>query len=105
MKYTKVGPRITDTGIVFPKRQEYLDALTKVVTAGLGLQYFGIYFTGMTMTATGNWAVPDDQDPDGLAQISLDDIFSITQELGFSGQVWLCFDCPYGGLWVLEISK
>ena len=75
MQFTKVCPVAFETDIVYPRRQEYLAALKKVIEASKTNRYFGIYYSGMAMTATGNWAVLDDESDHQVAQITLDDIF------------------------------
>lgn len=67
----------------------------------------------MTHVHTGNWAVLPNKIKEGLDvwerddidQISLPDIFKVTIDVEFKGQIWYSLDAPYSGLWILEIAK
>lgn len=77
MDYTIVAPIIDQKSgeICYPTRQNYLDGLRQVITESKKVRYFGIYYSGMTFTQSGDWVVLDDQNPSQTASITLRDIF------------------------------
>jgi hypothetical protein len=65
--------------------------------------YFGLYFSGSTISRSGDWAVLSD-DQSEIDFISITAIHERLQKARYRGQIWISMDGPSGGRWVSQFA-
>ena len=80
-----------------------MDKITEIVSKTTN-SYFGLYFTGSTVTRSGDWAVLAD-DKKSLDYISIQDVYDRCTQSNYRGQIWCSLDGAATGMWVTTMMK